>query len=102
MALIDEAKTWLRVSTDDEAITEQINMLVDAAIDDLTDTADIAKESKEDLPPLVKMAVMVFVQAMWTDDEDRQAKLLQSYDGYKAKLATATAYNSRSGGCSHG
>lgn len=95
MAIIDEAKTWVRVSTNDSAIVDEINTLVDAAIDDLTNTADIATVDRENLPPLVKLAVRSYVQAYWTRNVDEQAKYLGIYDGLKAKLATSSVYNTR-------
>lgn len=95
MAIIDEAKTWVRVTTNDNAIVDEISMLVDAAILDLTKTADIADVDREDLPPIIKLAVRSYVQAYWTRNVDEQAKYLVIYDGLKAKLATSSAYNIR-------
>ena len=94
MALIDEAKTWLRVSTDDEAITAQIQLLIDAAISDLTNTADVASFDEEGIDPLLKQAILVYVQASWVDNADEQAKYMSIYDSIKAKLATINSlYN---------
>lgn len=95
MALIDEAKTWLRVSTCDADINAQIEMLVESAISDLTNTADVSKTcfEGEDIDPLLKNAVMVYVQAYWSDSEDRQAKLMTSYDSIKAKLVMSSMFN---------
>lgn len=100
MALIDEAKTWLRLSTCDADLTAQVQMLVDSAISDLTNTADVSPDCFTDqtnVDALPKTAIMVYVQAMWSDDEDAQEKLLNRYDGIKAKLATASRFNRRGG-----
>lgn len=100
MALIDEAKTWLRVSTDDEAITAQIQMLIDSAKSDLTETADVnpACVAGDDLAPLVKNALFVYVSAMWTDDDLSRQRLMVSYNDLKAKLAISAAYSTYSEG----
>ena len=99
MSLFDEAKTWLRVSTDDEAINSEIEMLVNAAISDLINTADISSDSfeGESVDSLLKLAVRTYVQAYWTDREDRQAKLINSYNEIKAKLVVASAFNGLEG-----
>lgn len=102
MAIIDEAKTWLRVSTNDVAITEEITLLIDAALADLSYTSDVKEYNTENLPPLVKLAVRSYVQANWTKNVDEQTKLLVIYDGIKAKLATSSQYNARGSEASNG
>lgn len=102
MAIIDEAKTWLRVSTNDAGITSEIEMLINAALADLSDTSDVKEYDVEALPPLVKLAVRSYVQANWTKNVDDQTKLLVIYDGIKAKLATSSKYNVRSSEASNG
>lgn len=99
MALVDDAKIWLRVSTGDEAITSQIALLCDAAISDLCNTADVDKNlfDGDEVDPLLVNAVMVYVQAMWTDNEDRQAKLMVSYDSIKTKLVVSSKFNGSEG-----
>lgn len=95
MALIDEVKTALRVSLNDDDINLQIQSLIDAAKEDLYNTADISKTlfEQEEIPALIKIAINTFVKAFWTTDDEERAKLLVSYDGIKAKLSVSSAYS---------
>lgn len=95
MALIDEAKTALRVSTDDAGITAQIQRLIDEAKLDLCRTADIAETAVMAAEPdaLVKGAILCRVGYCWTTDPDEKARLKTCYDDYKASLSMSSAYS---------
>lgn len=93
MALIDEAKTALRVSTNDAGITAQIQRLIDEAKLDLCRTADISEDAVSDPDALVKGAILCYVGFVWTTDADEKDRLKSCYDDYKAKLAMSSAYS---------
>lgn len=99
MALIDEAKTALRVSTTDAGITAQISRLIEEAKLDLCRTADIA-ESKvitETPDALVKGAIICYVGYIWTADPTEKERLKACYDDYKAKLSMSSDYSTYGG-----
>lgn len=95
MALIDEVKTALRVSIDDADINLQIESLIDAAKEDLYNTADIRQDlvESEAIPALIKLAIITYVKAYWTDDDQSREKLNASYDSIKGRLALSSAYS---------
>ena len=95
MALFDEVKSALRVSIDDDDINLQIQTLIDAAKEDLTNTADISASvvNADVVPALPKLAIMTFVKAHWTESETEQERLLKVYDGIKGRLAISSTYS---------
>lgn len=98
MALLDEVKTALRVSINDSDINLQLESLIGAAKDDLTNTADIKSSAVEETPqsplsPLVKLAIITYVKAYWTDDDNTRDKLIASYDSIKGRLLLSSAYS---------
>ncbi|MBO5671215.1 MAG: hypothetical protein J6S41_06665 [Clostridia bacterium] len=99
MALIDEAKTALRVSTTDAGITAQIERLIEEAKLDLCRTADIAEENVMVSEPdaLIKGAILCYVGYAWTTDADEKDRLKSCYDDYKGKLSMSSAYGTYSG-----
>lgn len=96
MALIDEVKVALRISTDDAGITAEIETLIEAAKLDLTKTADIADFTEPD--SLVKRAIITYVKSMWTNDSVEAERLTKSYESIKATLAMSSAYGTYSEG----
>jgi hypothetical protein len=99
LALIDEAKTALRVSTNDAGITAQIQRLIEEAKLDLCRTADISESQVMVSEPdaLIKGAILCYVGYVWTTDADEKNRLKACYDDYKAKLAMSSAYGTYSG-----
>lgn len=95
MALFDEVKTSLRVSIDDADINQQIQTLIDAAKEDLVNTADISSNVvfADEVPALVKLALTTFVKAHWTESEAEQERLLKVYNGLKGRLSISSAYS---------
>lgn len=92
MALIDDVKVALRVSTTDAGITGQIYDLIEEAKLDLCRTADISSASVQNPDALVKGAIKCYCGYIWTDDMEEKDKLKACYDDYKAKLSMSTAY----------
>lgn len=97
MALIDEAKTALRVSTTDLGITAQIERLIEEAKLDLCRTADISEDAVSNPDALVKGAILCYVGFVWTTDADEKNRLKACYDDYKGKLAMSSAYGTYGG-----
>lgn len=98
MALIDEAKTALRVSTTDAGITAQIERLIEEAKLDLCRTADVggAYVMTDEPDALIKGAILCYVGFVWTTDPNEKIRLKSCYDDYKAKLAMSSAYSTYS------
>ena len=101
MALIDEAKTILRVMTEDEAITSEIQSYIDSSILDLTKTADI-KDFGSEPDALVKTAIFTYVKAMWTRDTNEADRLMRVYETQKKTLLMSSAYGTYDGGVENG
>lgn len=99
MALIDEAKTALRVSTNDSAITAEIQRYIDEAILDLTKTSNIAGFTSETADAFQKGAVLSYVSMKWNESRDQSLsdKLRTVYEDYKAKMSMSTAYGTFGG-----
>lgn len=98
MALFEDVKTALRVSIDDEDINQQIHDLIEAAKEDLTNTADIRQAVVEEpVPFLVKQAIVLFVKYMWTDSETDRERLADRYASIKGTLAISSAYSNYDG-----
>lgn len=94
MALLDDVKVALRISTDDAGIEAQLTRLISEAMADLSYTADINSDIiGEASDPLVIGAILCYVKIHWTDDADETAKLEVSYSDYKSKLAMASHYS---------
>ena len=98
MALTQEAKVALRVSTNDSGITAQIERLIEEAKLDLCRTADISEDAVSDPDALVEGAILCYVGFVWTTDMDEKNRLKSCYDDYKGKLAMSSAYGTYSGG----
>ena len=89
--LIDEVKGVLRVTTDDERITGEIQSYIDSAILDLNATSDV-RDFGEGPDSLVKTAIFTYVRAMWSRDTNEADRLMKAYERQKATLAMSTAY----------
>ena len=99
MALIDEAKTALRISTMDAGITLQIERLIEEAKLDLCRTADISENAVSNPDALIKGAILCYVGFVWTTNPDEKDRLKSCYDDYKGKLAMSSSYGTYSEGC---
>lgn len=95
MALIDEVKTALRVSLNDDDINLQIQSLIDSAKEDLFTTADISRNlvELEEVPAQIKRAIMIYVEMYWTTDDKKRESLQRSYDSIKGQMALSSYYS---------
>lgn len=91
MALLDDVKVALRVSTN--AFDSEITDLINAAVADMG-LAGVSNSDTTD--PLVKRAVITYCRLHFgqPDDYDR---LKESYDEQKAQMGMATGYTSWTG-----
>lgn len=89
-AFLTKVKTALRVSYTDTAIDGQITDLIEEAILDMTETADIKTFTSSDADPMQTGAVIAYVQYKWFDDE----KYFTIYNDQKAKMALSGKYRS--------
>lgn len=78
MALLDDVKVALRVTTD--AMDSEVEMLIDAAIADMR-RVHVREEllDEETMAPLVKMAVILFCKAQFGYDNDEAERFDESY-----------------------
>ena len=83
-----KVKTALRVSFN--TLDSQIVDLIESAILDLTETADIKPFTSSDADALQTDAVIAYVQYRWFDD----IKYFTIYNDIKAKMATSGKYRS--------
>lgn len=83
-----KVKTALRVSFNN--FDSQITDLIESAILDLTETADIKPFTSSDADALQTDAVIAYVQYRWFDD----IKYFTIYNDIKAKMATSGKYRS--------
>jgi len=97
LALIDEAKTALRVSTNDAGITAQIAQIIAEAQLDLCRTADISQRAVSAPDALIKGAIFCYARYVWAEDKDEKEQLKACYDDYKAKLSMSSAYGTYDG-----
>jgi hypothetical protein len=89
-AFLSKVKTALRVSYTDTAIDNQISDLIEEAILDMTETADIKTFTSADADSLQTGAVIAYVQYKWFDDE----KFFTIYNDQKTKMALSGKYRS--------
>ena len=89
-AFLTKVKTALRVSYTDTALDNQISDLIEEAILDMTETADIKTFTSADADSLQTGAVIAYVQYKWFDDE----KFFTIYNDQKTKMALSGKYRS--------
>lgn len=85
MAILDDVKLALRVSTD--AFDSELNDLIDSAELDL----GIAGVSYAEADALVKRAIITYVKLHF-GEPDEYERLKASYDEQKAQMSMATGY----------
>lgn len=89
-AFLNKVKVALRVSYTDTAIDGQITDLIEEAILDMTETADIKTFTSADADAMQTGAVIAYVQYKWFDDE----KYFTIYNDQKTKMALSGKYRS--------
>lgn len=87
---LNKVKTALRVSYTDANIDNQINDLIDEAILDLSETADIKAFTRVNADALQTGAVISYVSYKWFGEE----KYFTAYNDMKSKMALSGKYRS--------
>lgn len=87
---LNKVKTSLRVSFTDANIDGQISDLIDEAILDLSETADIKAFTKSEADALQTGAVIAYVSYKWFGEE----KYFTAYNDMKSKMALSGKYRS--------
>lgn len=87
MALIDDIKKQLRITTDD--FNTEINDLVNAAKNDL-ETVGIYSIDESD--PLIKQAIILYCKANFGYDNPEADRFQETYENIKNKIAMLTDY----------
>lgn len=88
--MLPKVKTALRVSFTNTNIDNQITNLIDEAILDLSETADIKTFTTSTADALQTGAVIAYVSYKWFGDE----KYYTAYNDMKAKMALSGKYRS--------
>lgn len=85
-----KVKTALRVTFTNTNIDTQISDLIDEAILDLSETADIKPFTKSNADALQTGAVIAYVSYKWFGED----KYFTAYNDMKAKMALSAKYRS--------
>lgn len=89
MAMIDKVRNALRISvTDNQAINEELNDLIDAAKLDLGIAGVVVPQTDD---KIVTKAIITYCKLSFGLPEDYD-RLKRSYDEQKAQLSNATGY----------
>lgn len=88
VTFLNKVKTALRVSFTLTAIDNQISDLIEEAILDLTETADISPFTSANADAMQTGAVIAYVSYKWFNDE----KYFTSYNDMKTKMAVSGKY----------
>ena len=89
MAMIDKVRNALRISvTDNQAINEELNDLIDAAKLDLGIAGVVVPQTDD---KIVTKAIITYCKLSFGLPEDYD-RLKRSYDEQKAQLSNATDY----------
>lgn len=89
MAMLDKVRNALRISvTDNQAINEELNDLIDAAKLDLGIAGVVVPQTDD---KIVTKAIITYCKLSFGLPEDYD-RLKRSYDEQKAQLSNATGY----------
>jgi hypothetical protein len=89
MALIDDVKAALRISTTNSGIVGEVNDLIDAAQSDLKNSGILAEDTTD---PLIKRAIVLYAKANFGYNNPDADRLRQSYEMLKASLGLSGDY----------
>lgn len=94
MALIDEVRFSLRISTtDDENINTELNRYISEAILDLTKTSDIKTFTAEEADALQRGAIIDYCHFKFERDPVMKDKYRESYESEKTKMLLSSEYS---------
>lgn len=94
MALIDEVRFSLRISTtDDTNINTELNRYISEAILDLTKTSDIKPFTADEADALQKGAIIDYCHFKFERDSVMKDKYREAYESAKTKLLLSSYYS---------
>ena len=94
MALIDEVRFSLRISTTDDAnINTELNRYISEAILDLTKTSDIIPFTADTADALQKGAIIDYCHFKFERDTALKDAFLRSYESAKTKMLLSSEYS---------
>lgn len=94
MALIDEVRFALRITTaTNTSLNTELQRYIDAAILDLTETADVKNVTSSTTDALLRDAIITYACFMFERDVTRKTNYKNIYDDLKTKLMTSGKYN---------
>lgn len=91
MALLDDIKVQLRITTEDFGIVGEIQDLIDAAKADLG-LSGVVGDKIIDTDPLIRRAVVTYCKANFGYDNPDADRLQKSYDMLKTHLSLSVDY----------
>lgn len=91
MAILDDVKSDLRITTDDPGIVGEVQNLIEAAKADLG-LSGVVSEKIIETDPLIKRAVIVYCKANFGYDNPDADRLQKSYDELKKHLSLSIDY----------
>lgn len=95
MALIEDMKTAVRLSSNDEGLVAELDDLVGAALKHLHSTGvneTWLNSTDSELSPLIKAAVRTYVKANWGYDNPDAEKFSKAYEILVRQLSLTSEY----------
>lgn len=93
MALIDDVKAALRISSNTTAFDAEISDLISSAKADLERLGvDAEKLEDSDMPALVKRAIVTYCKGHFGYDNPEADRFLSSYDMMRQELSLSSGY----------
>ena len=93
--MLKKVKLALRIKSD--ALNDEINGLIVAAVDDLQLAGVITPDAPEIDDPLLERAIIMYAKAHFGLDNKDSQKYIALYDNLKERLTLAQKYNSEGG-----
>lgn len=92
MAILDDVKAALRISSGQTAFDGEIQGLIDAARADLQLSGLLDSKANDDEDVLIKRAITVYVKCHFGWDNPDQERLLRAYEMIKNHLTLSAEY----------
>jgi nicotinamide riboside kinase len=91
MALIDDVKVALRISSTNISFNTEINDLINASKKDLLRSGIVVTDETD---PLIKRCIVTYCKAYFGYDNPDADRLIKAYEMLKMHLMLSTEYNS--------
>jgi len=93
MALLDDVKVALRISSSTTAFDGEVQDLITAARHDLVLSGVVAEKAENEGDPLIKRAIMTYCKVHFGYDNPDADRLARAYEMLKAHLSLAGDYS---------